>query len=256
MDRTALENYFRNGLSIVKGWLNEGSDRMISEISLAQIEAGQRGSVGEIGVHQGKLLLLLLLTKHDDEGAFAIDPFVNSEYNLSKNSPRGIEILQDHISKFAPKATRLQVVKKYSTEVLPSEVIDKSGRARLLSIDGDHEEATVSRDMAWAEEVLEPYGIIIVDDFFNMHYPGVSAAVSAYLMSPVSRFKAFAISPGKLYLAQPEIGAQMRAKLRKLFPHAYARSSAMFGSELDVYAFEPSGRKHKVKSQLKKLLGR
>lgn len=254
MHRTALDRYLQNGLSEVRGWLSGGSDKVISEISLAQIEMGRTGSVGEIGVHQGKLLLLLLLTKLDSEGAFAIDPFKDNEINLAQNSPRSVEILQRHIATWAPKATRVQVIANYSTEVLPSEVVNVSGRARLLSVDGSHEDEIVTLDMAWAEQVLEPHGIVIVDDFFNSQYPGVCSAVSRHVISSGSRLKPFAISPGKLYLAGPEAGAEMRVRLKQRFAGNFKRSTMMFGAELDIYVFPETGWRARIKSIARRIL--
>jgi hypothetical protein len=108
--------------------------------------------------------------------------------------------------------------------------------------------------MAWAEQVLEPYGITIVDDFFNSSYPGVSAAVSRYIISSESRLKPFAISPGKLYLAQPGPGAEMRAHIKQRFGRNLARSSRMFGSELDIYTFPATGLKARIKSILRPMI--
>jgi hypothetical protein len=254
LDRTALDRYLRNGLTEVKGWLSGGTEKVISEISLAQIEMGRTGSVGEIGVHQGKLLLLLLLTKLDGEGAFAIDPFEDDEINLAQNSPRSVDILQRHIASWAPKATRVQVIAKYSTAVPPSAVVSVSGRARLLSVDGSHEDEVVTHDMAWSEQVLEPHGIIIVDDFFNSQYPGVCSAVSRHIISSGSRLKPFAVSPGKLYVAQPEAGAEMRARLKQRFAGNFKRSTMMFGAELDIYTFPETGWKARIKSIARRIL--
>jgi len=253
-NRAALDRYLRHGLRQVKGWVSGGTERFISELSLAQIEAGLKGSVGEIGVHQGKLFLLLLLTKRQDEGAFAIDPLENQPYNLAINQPRGVDILKGHIAQWAPDATRVEIIKAYSTAVQPDDVIEKSGRARLLSVDGAHHEDVVIKDMEWADRVLEPNGVIIVDDFFNSQYPGVCAAVCRFLLRPDCRFKPFAISPGKLYLAEAEAGLAMRAAMKQRLGRYFGRSTTMFGSELDIYRFPDTSWKAKLKKAIKRVL--
>jgi hypothetical protein len=250
-----IEDYLDRGLPAVKGFLADGSAGFIAGLSAIQRELGQEGAVGEIGVHQGKLLLVLLLSKQDGEKAFAIDLFEDDAINAAQNSPRSVEILQGHLSRWAPQVSNLKIIKNNSMAVDPAEVVQSCGKARLLSIDGGHDEITVGSDLVWSEKVMAPYGVIIADDYFNESWPGVSAGIARYLLSPTSLYKPFAISPGKLYLTQPENAAKLQQRLRARFSGKFVRSEPMFGHPVDVFRI-PTPLMRRGKAYLKREIGR
>lgn len=73
--------YLRRGCRNVGGWLFPYSARFIDSLLALQLESGVRGAVGEIGVHHGKLFILLALGRRPDEAAFAIDVFGDQHLN-------------------------------------------------------------------------------------------------------------------------------------------------------------------------------
>src|SRR5215510_5551903 len=58
------------------------------------------------------------------------------------------------------------------------------GAYRLISIDGGHSATTTAHDLAIAVEALAPGGVIILDDYFNEMWPGVSEGVYRYFREP------------------------------------------------------------------------
>jgi hypothetical protein len=58
------------------------------------------------------------------------------------------------------------------------------GSYRLISIDGGHTAETTAHDLAIAVEALAPGGVIILDDYFNEMWPGVSDGVHRYFRGP------------------------------------------------------------------------
>ena len=57
--RRRLQRYLNEGLGRVEGWLDPRSAKVIAALGEYQTAQGIRGAVGEIGVHHGKLLVLL-----------------------------------------------------------------------------------------------------------------------------------------------------------------------------------------------------
>src|SRR5690349_15610200 len=76
-----LRRYLRRHGEI-PGWLDDFSARFIAEIGRIQAERGVKGSVAEIGVHMGRLFILLKLLVSPDERALALDIFAHQQLNV------------------------------------------------------------------------------------------------------------------------------------------------------------------------------
>jgi hypothetical protein len=73
-----------------------------------------------------------------------------------------------------------RVVVGYSTDpAIRAEAGDR--RYAVVVVDGDHYEAGVLADLHWAETILAPGGIAVLDDFGDDKWPGVEAAARRYL---------------------------------------------------------------------------
>ena len=70
-----IENYIRRGRFYVDGWLRTEAARIVVALTERQRSLGIGGGVAEIGVHHGKLFILLYLLGQASEKAVAIDLF-------------------------------------------------------------------------------------------------------------------------------------------------------------------------------------
>ena len=70
----------------------------------------------------------------------------------------------------------------------------------LIHIDGEHSQAAANSDLRSASRRLAPGGVIVVDDFRHLSFPGVTAAVFNFLNS--SEFCAFCLTPNKIYICE------------------------------------------------------
>jgi hypothetical protein len=65
----------------------------------------------------------------------------------------------------------------------PEELLAKlgGGRVRLFHIDGDHSRVALTKDLELATAVIEPGGLIVLDDMLHPGYPTLMVAVQEYL---------------------------------------------------------------------------
>lgn len=228
------KRYLKRGQRRVDGWLDKFSAQYISSLDAIQEIVGETGAVAEIGVHHGKLCILLALCTRARESCLAIDVFEDQHLNTDR-SGRGNKVKFLHnMQKWAPAAD-LKVVQRSSLEMLPGEIVEICGRVRLASIDGGHTEECALNDLRLFEAVLTQRGVIIVDDCFNEAWPGVSSAIAKYLLGREGRLRPFAISPGKLYLALPEYTEFYRNEIMNRNAYYYEKSADFLGYEVDVY---------------------
>jgi Methyltransferase domain len=222
----------------VPGWLHSYSAAFIAELSGIQTARGITGSVAEVGVHMGRLFILLkLLTKHSEQ-AIAIDVFGDQHLNTDQSGfgdqDRFLHNVAEHAS-----MERLVVLQRSSLEVAASDILRRVGHCRLFSIDGGHTEDCTLNDLKLAEGALAENGVAILDDYFNESWPDVSTGAARYFCDPATELRPFAITPNKLFMARPRSHALYLGETRRLQRDFHEKDSRMFGHDVAVFGVEP-----------------
>jgi hypothetical protein len=211
-----LARYQQHGHKSVSGWLLPGAVKMLLALEKAQETENIRGSIAEIGVHQGKLFILLCLFTRNDEKAVAIDLFADQDRN-SENSGKGdLDKFQENVRRHA--SNRQIVVHQGDSTELTSAALIELGQApfRWVSVDGGHTPEITAHDLATAEGALALGGIIVLDDCFNEMWPGVSEGVHRYFNGGRRTIVPFATGGNKTFFCRPEYAARYIDVLRVL----------------------------------------
>jgi hypothetical protein len=220
----------KSGHRFVNGWLRFGASDAIVLLANQQRALNLGGSVGEIGIHHGKLFILLYLLTQEGETAVAIDLFSQQELNIDNSGAGDLEQFRRNIAKYAD--TRRLVIHEGDSTKLNFEDLLKLGNGpmRLISIDGGHTPEITAHDLATAEGALGEGGIIILDDVFTEVFPGVSEGVYRYFSEPRSIIP-FAICAGKTLFCHPGFATQYKAALRtmkaKITEHGYLGTNVL-----------------------------
>jgi len=238
--RRQLRGYLDHGLRSVSGWLDKRSARIIATLGAYQSAQGIRGALGEIGVHHGKLFILLDLMRTADETSFAVDLFDEQDQNVDQSGLGDYARLLHNLETFSGGMSGVKIVKGSSLALQASELLALCGPARMFSVDGGHTAACASNDVALAEQATIDEGIVIVDDYFNPMWPDVSIGVSQHIFQNGSQLRPFAISPNKLYLARVPCHDRYRAVLRERARRYFLKTSEMYDHAVDIYGYDPS----------------
>ena len=95
-----------------------------------------------------------------------------------------------------------------------AEVRADAGPVRLFSVDGGHTADITASDLALAEASLCPGGIVILDDYFNEAWPGVSEGATRYLGAGTSTLVPVAIGGNKfVFTNSKELAGKYREAL-------------------------------------------
>jgi hypothetical protein len=210
-----LERYLRAGRKRVKGWLDDLSAHVIARIGLTQATRGLFGSVGEIGVHHGRLFILLYLCLQPKEKAFAIDVFAKQELNVDHSGRGDRWIFERNVRRWAGNLEALTIIEEASRTVTSEWLRATVGPARLISIDGGHSTATTLNDLRLADQLMIEGGVVILDDVFNPMWPGVLAGFARYMNLPERRMVPFAVSSAKLFLTTPSWAVKYQEVLKE-----------------------------------------
>jgi hypothetical protein len=236
---TSRQIYLKRGYRNIGGWLFPYSATFIDSLLTLQLDAGVRGAVGEIGVHHGKLLILLALGRRGDEKAFAIDVFDDQHLNLDSSGSGDRDIFLANARRWLQQADTLKIMQRSSLNVVPADLMQVCGAVRMASIDGGHTEDCVINDLKLIEAVLVPKGVVVLDDNFNEFWPDVSSGVARYLFDPASRLRPFAITPNKTYFADAGDTGFYRHNLRSRNGYYYEKTARLFGCDVDIFGTQP-----------------
>ena len=245
-----LTRYLRHGHR-VHGWLDRYSAILIAD--LCRFQSGQRifGSLAEIGVHMGRLFLLLHLAKLPDEKSLAIDVFDDQHLNIDKSG-------YGSRKRFLSNATRwcgnhdFEIIQKSSLDLSVCEILDRIGRCRIISIDGGHSEECVMNDLRLAEGALLDEGVVVLDDFFHQSWPGVASGASRHMIDSNMALRPFGITPNKLYLAKSSCHDLYRSHFSIAHSDKFEKTVKMFDSEVDVYGCNV--RRYTVQQRAKEMI--
>ncbi|MEB3340129.1 glycosyltransferase [Okeania sp.] len=208
MPHKSYESYVvEDGHKKVPGWVEDGALLTISMLAHFQNVHSLSGSVCEIGVHHGRLFIALAMMVDSESPLIAIDCFENQSANID-NSGKGDSLqFTKNFNQWIDNEKQLRILSSDSLLLTPGEILTLSeGKyARLFSVDGGNTVNHVLNDLALAQETLSDGGIIIVDDFVNLRWPGVMEGVVTYFGSNSSQGLApFCYGNNKLYLCRQE----------------------------------------------------
>ena len=203
-----LNRYTRSDIHKVHGWLEQVDVDYILEIASHQNHSKVFGSVGEIGVHHGKLFILLNLLTREDEHSFAIDLFNEQKENIDRSGLGDINIFKSNLDRYAINNQNIKILsvnsldldKDFYRETTPN-------KFKLFSIDGGHHYEAVINDLKIVEEVMVEGGVVLLDDLLNPLWIEVVSAYSSYKLQG-GKLIAFAITKDKLYLTNSKKHAE------------------------------------------------
>ena len=215
VDQGKLKAYVRHGHHIVKGWLVPGAAEAIISLSEEQRRLGVPGGMAEIGVHHGKLFILLYLLGSENEPAVAIDIFSKQRLNVDHSGAGDLATFRRNLRRHAD-SERLTIHEGDSTELTSAQLLELGrGRFRTISIDGGHTAEITEHDLATSEEALAPSGILVLDDCFNEMWPGVVEGVHRYFSQPRA-IVPFGIGANKTFFCHREFAQQYALVLKKM----------------------------------------
>lgn len=230
-----IQHYLRTGSRAVKGWLDPVDGRLIATLGAIQTDLEWSGATGEIGVHHGKLAILLYMLLNGGESGFCIDVFDQQNLNVD-GSGRGDEArFRSNLKYFLGKEFEPVFLRGDSTRFAPRDIKDAVGSVRLFSIDGGHTPEITASDLQLASESLAEHGVVVLDDFFNATFPGVAEGAARYLDAPRSRLTPFAIGLNKVFLSRGQYAGFYRDEFCSRSARYVYKHTEFYGAKVTVF---------------------
>lgn len=229
-----LTRYIRTGHKRVKGWLSPIGVHIIVQLASIQKTIGASGATCEIGVHHGKLFILLHLLSDSFEKSVAWDLFERQEENIDRSGYGNRAIFVKNLRKNGCDLERIEVFSENSMNLTENRLIEAcEGKIRLFSIDGGHTAEITYNDLSLASQTLSDDGLIILDDFFHEAWPGVAEGTCRYIQERGNRLIPVVIAGNKFIFTNNERAAKIYMNaLDKPQKGYYPKRSRVFGKEV------------------------
>lgn len=189
----------RTDLDSVPGWFFPTDRALFRWILDHQTASGQRGGLVEIGVYFGKSAIVMADHRATGESFTVLDLFegdADDESNAAENrSSYGTLTRQGFEEQYTRFHEQLPDVVVGLSSIITERV--PAGSARFVHIDASHLYEHVVGDIASAQQLLQPEGIVAFDDYRSPHTPGVAAAVWDAVLH--GGLRPVCISDSKLY---------------------------------------------------------
>jgi hypothetical protein len=155
--------------------------------------ANATGDLFEIGVWRGRSASVLANYRKGDEKLYLCDLRLDEAAVRTAIKSTGIE--PSHLVGLSGPSADLPA--KLDLKAMHHSV-------RWFHIDGEHTGTAVYRELEFANQIVNPQGIVVIDDFFSPRYPANTTEVIRYMEKNPFHFRLLAVGFNKGYLCRPE----------------------------------------------------
>lgn len=231
----ALRRYVTRGHTRVQGWLLPTAIALIIELARLQDRRHLSGAVCEIGVHHGRLFILLHLLTRGAESSVGWDLFEHQDQNVDRSGRGDRAKLLENLDKHGADGSRIRIETANSLDLTPDIVIAAcKNRPRIFSVDGGHTAEITVSDLTLAAASTHEQGLIVLDDFFNESWPGVAEGTCAYMARPPIPLYPVAIGGNKFVFCKDREAARQYQQDLKLDKRFKRRVTSAFGHPVVV----------------------
>jgi hypothetical protein len=145
-------------------------------------EVGERRDTLEIGVHHGLSAILVAALRGKGRKFVAIDLFDDMQDQNTSHSGSGSQqrFLKNMSRVHGDDLNFTQVIAAPSSSLKPA---DLGHNFSFCHVDGGHSSEETFRDLELCSELLVPSGILVLDDYFNPDFPGVSEGAVRFMIA-------------------------------------------------------------------------
>ena len=188
-----ISSFVKKDHQFIEGWFFPMDWVAFITVTNIHRALGVSGDMCEVGVYQGKSLVLLSLLKAQDETVFGFDLFDLYNDELKTATENNLETYGD-----ANNVELHQVdANQFGFDQLNS-IINRP--LRFLHIDAGHEYHEVLHQLRLYTPFLGDDAVIAMDDTEDREFPGVSAAIHDFCEAQVGRrFLPFCVAANKKY---------------------------------------------------------
>jgi predicted O-methyltransferase YrrM len=171
----AADLYIADGYETVKGMSSRIAAGICCALLRIQSDFGITGHAAEIGTFEGRFFIALAKCLKAGEMALGIDSFDWPDPGIKAR-------FEDNCKKHGVDGQSMSWAVN-SLGLRPEDLLGRlgGGPVRFIHVDGDHGPASFRSDLELAAAVLDPAGLIVLDDMLHPGYPLLAAELQRFL---------------------------------------------------------------------------
>ena len=158
-------------IEAIDGWLDRASAALMDFMLEAQdlLQTPGQGLL-EIGVWKGRSAALMTRHLRSGEDVLLVDAWLKKDEVIANLSAAMARRFEQHAIRLLQGTAR-----ELAAAVGPAR------RFRFIHVDGEHTAAGLRADLSLARQIVEPTGLIAIDDICNPKYPQLAKELFAFL---------------------------------------------------------------------------
>lgn len=194
----------------VQGWFSVEAAMLFALIDDVQQREGIDGDLFEIGCHHGRSAVFLAAMAAPGRQRLAVcDLFGAQDANASQSGSGDLDVFERNMQPARDAGVEITLFQQRSDTL----DVESIGRGyRFFHIDGGHNCDEALADLELAAQVIEPRGVIVLDDPFRVEWPGVTEALLRFLDRHAG-LRAVMVGFNKLVIARVEHAETYRAAI-------------------------------------------
>jgi hypothetical protein len=239
MKSNFLESYL-DALQWLPGWCSPDAVLLFCAYNQLIQEEGIAGDVLEIGVYQGKSAIGTAALRKPGAKFVAVDLFEDLQAeNVSRSGiGTGLEmkrVFLENVKRFHGETDFVRVITGSSAALRPE---DLGYAFSFCHIDGGHSATETYQDLVLCSTVVMPGGLVALDDYFNVQFPGVGEGAARFFAQLPDGLRPLAIGYNKVLFQRPKADLDLRSRFADAFPSVPRSTVTMW--EQPTYLFETS----------------
>jgi hypothetical protein len=178
---SAAREYVDRAMESIPGWFSRVDAFVFRAVNQLQQEARVSGNILEIGSYLGRSAILLGHLKRSDELFFICDLFGKPPESVANEEENkrdyGNLALAQFVGNYMRHHTTMPEILVCSSRELCGRLKAQIGTFRFIHVDGSHLFELVRCDIESAKALNQAGGVVVFDDIWAQHAPGVAAAV-------------------------------------------------------------------------------
>jgi len=230
----------------IEGWFQFDAALLFMAYNQLAAAHGVRGDTIEIGVHHG--LSAIAVAALAARRFYAVDLFEELQsQNVSRSGGGSRATFESNMRRFYPDPAFIGILARPSSELSAEEL---GTQFSFCHIDGGHSRQETYSDLRLAQSLLQPGGLVALDDYFNPEFPGVGEGAIEFMLRHPNALRPVAIGYAKTLFQKLPAPWDLRAEFAQAFPLVETKTvqfwdqpAPLFGVPfrryIDLYASTP-----------------
>ena len=228
-----LESYF-GAFDRIEGWFSPDAALMFMAYNEVIAAHGIAGDVLEIGVHHGLSAIALGAIRRDGAGLVAIDLFEQlQDQNVSGSGNGSHAHFMRNMTDFFGDIAFVRCIAAASSTLDPA---DLGNRFSFCHVDGGHTARETYEDLELCSRILQPGGLLALDDYFNPAFPGVCEGAIKFWLAHDGALIPIAAGFNKVLFQKAPAPFDLNVAFTQRFPYVLHKTTTLWETPIHSFA--------------------